>query len=88
MHTPGHTSGSACYIGAGVIFSGDTLFNGSIGRTDFPTSSIRQMQDSLKKLANLEKDYTILSGHGPETKLSSEKRTNMYMQENPYDDFI
>lgn len=88
MHTPGHTSGSVCYIGSGVIFSGDTLFAGSIGRTDFPTSSVKQMHESLKKLAALDKDYTVLSGHGPQTKLSEEKKSNIYMLENPYDDFL
>ena len=56
MHTPGHTGGSCCYIlNNSIIFTGDTLFNLSIGRTDFPTGNASQMKKSLKKLFDLER---------------------------------
>lgn len=80
MHTPGHTPGSVCYIADGCMFSGDTLFCCSIGRTDFPGSNINDMKDSLKKLAALEDDYRLLSGHGESSMLSYEKEDNAYLR--------
>lgn len=59
MHTPGHTPGSSCYIGDGVIFSGDTLFAGGAGRTDFPGGDEAALRRSLKRLAALEGDYRV-----------------------------
>jgi glyoxylase-like metal-dependent hydrolase (beta-lactamase superfamily II) len=79
LHTPGHTEGSCCYVlNDNIIFSGDTLFNMSIGRTDFPTGNASHMKKSLKKLFSLEKDYTIFPGHGLPTKLLTEKNHNPY----------
>ena len=79
IHTPGHTAGSCCFIlNDNVIFTGDTLFNLSIGRTDFPTGSSSQMKKSLKKLFAFEKDYTLFPGHGLPTKLATEKNHNPY----------
>ncbi len=79
IHTPGHTSGSCCYIlNDNIIFTGDTLFNMSIGRTDFPTGNSSQMKKSLQKLFSLEKDYTIFPGHGLPSKLLTEKNHNPY----------
>ena len=74
MLTPGHTRGSGCFVfeESSVIFSGDTLFYSSIGRTDFPTSDPSQMQNSLKKLATLTKDYTVYPGHNQITSLARE----------------
>lgn len=79
MHTPGHSAGSCCYISGDVIFSGDTLFAGSVGRTDFPGSSFVSMTDSLKKLNALGGDYKIFPGHGPATTLFAERRQNIYL---------
>ena len=74
MHTPGHTPGSCIFITEDVIFSGDTLFNGTIGRTDFPRSSPHKMIESLKKISEIEGEYKIYPGHEGATTLSSEKK--------------
>ncbi len=78
--TPGHTSGSGCFIVDDCIFSGDTLFCQSIGRTDFPTSSGTDMMLSLKKLNALEGDYDVFPGHDIPTTLSDERKYNPYMR--------
>ena len=77
LHTPGHTVGSCCFYikDESVLFSGDTLFAGSIGRTDFPTSSGRQMKESLRKiLTGLPEDTRVCPGHNEETTIGYEKR--------------
>ncbi|MEM3823530.1 MAG: MBL fold metallo-hydrolase [Candidatus Bathyarchaeia archaeon] len=78
MHTPGHTRGSISLIGAKEVFTGDTLFCGSIGRTDFPHSSESDMQKSLKKLAYLPDDFIVYPGHGPQTTIGEEKNSNPF----------
>ncbi len=80
LHTPGHTSGSCCYLVGDMLFSGDTLFQCSIGRTDFPTGDMRAMQASLERLAHLSGNFTVYPGHGPATDLQTEKQQNPYMQ--------
>lgn len=82
LATPGHSLGSVCYVlpDEKVIFSGDTLFYHSIGRTDFPTSSPKKMISSLKKLASLEGDYKVFPGHGPATTLEEERKNNYYLR--------
>ena len=80
LHTPGHTPGSVCLKCEDTLFSGDTLFAGACGRTDFPGGSWEQMMQSLRRLAELE-DCTVLSGHGGETTLKREKAYNPYMKE-------
>ena len=80
LSTPGHTPGSVCLIAGDVIFSGDTLFQGSCGRTDFPGGSWEEMCASLKRLYDLPGDYTVLSGHTGSTTLERERRTNMFMR--------
>ncbi len=79
LHTPGHTPGSVCLHFGTALFAGDTLFAGSIGRTDFPGSSWEAMENSLKKLKTLEEDLTVYPGHGPATTLGREKRYNHYL---------
>lgn len=79
METPGHTMGSVCIFVEDVIFSGDTLFYQSIGRTDLHESDPALMRQSLKKLAALQKDYHVLPGHGPATSLNEEKKYNYYL---------
>ena len=78
--SPGHTVGSICFIGKDIIFSGDTLFQGSCGRTDLPTGDWDDIKKSLKRLAALPGDYQVYSGHGPATTLETERRTNPYMR--------
>ena len=79
MHTPGHTPGSVCYICDSVIFSGDTLFRESAGRTDFPTGSSRQLMGSLRKLSELKGDYIVYPGHDSTTTLENERANNPYL---------
>lgn len=79
MHTPGHTGGSCCFIGESVIFSGDTLFLGSAGRTDLPTGSFPQIQASLHHLMQLEGDFTVYPGHGDATTLEFERQHNPFV---------
>jgi glyoxylase-like metal-dependent hydrolase (beta-lactamase superfamily II) len=80
MHTPGHSPGSITLIGDDEIFTGDTLFEGSIGRTDFLGSSERDMIISLKKLASLPDYLVVYPGHGSKTTIGKEKRTNPFLQ--------
>ena len=80
LHTPGHTMGSVCYKISDVIFSGDTLFYQSMGRTDFPGGSVIDMQKSLKRLYNLEGNYKVYPGHEDETDLQSERLYNPCMK--------
>ena len=76
IRTPGHTPGSVCLLIADAMFSGDTLFAGSMGRCDFPGSSIFDMRKSLKKLYNLAGDYRVFPGHAEATTLEYERKTN------------
>ena len=80
--TPGHTRGSGCFVFEAdrVIFSGDTLFYGSMGRTDFPTSNPLQMVASLHTLRDLEGDYKVYPGHDISTTLSLERSQNPYLR--------
>lgn len=80
MATPGHTSGSVCYIAENCIFSGDTLFYCSCGRTDFPSGSPEQMMSSLLKLKALDGDYKVYTGHNNLTTLDFERKNNPYMK--------
>lgn len=76
IHTPGHTAGSICLVCGDVLFSGDTLFYESVGRTDFPTGNYGALMNSFKKLAALEGDFRVLPGHYEETTLEHERRHN------------
>lgn len=76
--TAGHTAGSGCYIADNSIFTGDTLMKLSMGRTDFPTSSNSDMLASLKKLYNLNQNYTVYPGHGGTSTLEYERKYNPY----------
>ena len=81
IHTPGHSPGSMCLLADGVIFSGDLLFAGSIGRYDFPGSSYELIMDSLKKIMELEDDIVVYSGHGPETTIGEERISNPFLRQ-------
>ena len=75
IHTPGHTQGGISLYADGILFVGDTLFAGSIGRTDFPGGDYDTLLDSIqKKLFPLGDDVRVLSGHGPETTIGREKQ--------------
>jgi len=76
LHTPGHTAGGVCFMMNDILFTGDTLFKGSIGRTDFTTGDRKKMGTSLKRLAALQQDFTVFPGHGPQTTLSEERIQN------------
>ena len=80
--TAGHTAGSACYLveadGGRYLFTGDTLFAGSIGRTDFPTGNIGRLRESLRRLALLD-DMPVYAGHEDETTIGRERKTNPFM---------
>lgn len=82
LHTPGHTRGSACYYGDGVLVSGDTLFAGSMGRTDLPGGSTEQMVQSLRRLSTLPEDVRVIPGHGEETTIGFERRYNPFLMGN------
>ena len=81
LHTPGHTPGSVCLRCRDVLFSGDTLFAGSCGRTDFPGGSMDEMLSSLKRLGGLEGDVRVLPGHEGETTLGRERQYNPYLRQ-------
>lgn len=88
MNTPGHTKGCVCYRCCDCLFSGDTLFNLSMGRTDFPGGSLAEMMDSLSRLAQIDEDLNVYPGHNSSSTLSFEKKNNPYMKGNLYEDFI
>ena len=81
-HTPGHTPGSVCLLCENYLFTGDTLFAGSVGRTDLPGGSSRQLSESLKKLAGLPipADAQVLPGHGELSTFGEELNNNWYLK--------
>mgnify|MGYP002803226893 CR=1 FL=1 len=81
LHTPGHTPGGVCLQVEDALFTGDTLFQGSMGRTDFPGGSYEQLMASLKRLGQLPGDYHVLPGHMGASTLETERKTNYYMRE-------
>lgn len=80
METPGHTQGSLCYFCDGLMFSGDTLFDGCIGRTDLAGGNIEQMRQSLNKISQIDFDYIVLPGHQNDTTLFEQKAYNPYLK--------
>lgn len=79
LHTPGHTPGSICLVGEKLVFTGDTLFAGGIGRTDFPGGSMSEMRDSLKKLTELPLNLLVYPGHGETSIIVEEKKSNPFL---------
>ena len=81
IHTPGHTVGGVCFVGDGVVFTGDTLFAGSIGRSDFPGGSEVELIGNIKKkLLALPDEMKVYSGHGPSSEIGWERQCNPYLQ--------
>ena len=81
LHTPGHSRGGISLLGEDFVFSGDTLFAGSIGRTDFPGASFEEIIHSIKtKLVTLPDRFKVYPGHGPVTTIGDEKRHNPFLQ--------
>lgn len=78
--TAGHTAGSCCFLSGDALFTGDTLFEGSVGRTDLPTGSGHALYQSVQKLYALAGDYVVYAGHGEETSLDYERKHNGYIK--------
>jgi hydroxyacylglutathione hydrolase len=80
LHTPGHSPGSISLVSSEVVFSGDTLFAGSVGRTDLPGGDTQALVDAVKaKLFRLDDDMPVYPGHGPATTLGEEKQSNPFV---------
>jgi glyoxylase-like metal-dependent hydrolase (beta-lactamase superfamily II) len=79
ISTPGHTKGGVCYLADDSLFTGDTLFYCSCGRTDFPGGSSQEILQSLNKLAKLDGDYKVYTGHNNQSTLDFERKNNPYM---------
>ena len=81
LHTPGHSKGGISLLGEDFVFTGDTLFAGSIGRTDFPSASFEEIMQSIKtKLVTLPDHFKAYPGHGPVTTIGEEKKYNPFLQ--------
>ncbi len=82
IETPGHTPGGVSYFftDAKILFSGDTLFAGSVGRTDFPGGDMATLRESLRRLTALDDTTRVIPGHGPETTIGEEKESNPFLQ--------
>ena len=79
-HAPGHSPGSVCLVGDGVVFTGDVLFAGSVGRTDLPGGDFETLRRSIERELLVLPDSTIVySGHGPETTIGQERRANPFL---------
>lgn len=81
LHTPGHSKGSVVFRAEDSLFTGDTLFCGSMGRTDFPGGDAGEMVSSLRRLGELEGDFTVYPGHDRATTLAAERQHNPYLRE-------
>ena len=81
IHTPGHSPGGICLYTKGLLFAGDTLFMGSIGRTDLPGGNYDTLIASIKnRLLGLDEQTMVYTGHGPETTIGNEKRINPFLR--------
>jgi glyoxylase-like metal-dependent hydrolase (beta-lactamase superfamily II) len=80
LHTPGHSPGGVSLRIGDVVFTGDALFAGSIGRSDFQNSDTGTLMESLMKLMKLDDELVVLSGHGPSTNIGRERQTNPFLQ--------
>lgn len=81
LHTPGHSPGGICLYGEGILITGDTLFAGSVGRTDLYGGDIEKLKSSFKRLMSLSDEVRVLPGHGPESTIGKEKTDNFLSRE-------
>jgi hydroxyacylglutathione hydrolase len=81
LHTPGHSPGGICLYGEGILITGDTLFSGSVGRTDLYGGNIGDLRKSFKRLISLPESIRILPGHGPESTIGKERTDNFLVYE-------
>lgn len=82
LHTPGHTPGGICLLGDGLVFTGDTLFNMGIGRTDLPGGNAPQLLSSINgKLLSLPDETIVYPGHGPSSTIGDERRDNPFLND-------
>ncbi len=80
LYTPGHSPGSICLYGDGVLFSGDTLFREGIGRSDLPGGNYRELVASLQRLMKLPPETVVYPGHGPKSTIGWEKEHNPFLE--------
>lgn len=81
LHTPGHSPGGICIYGEGIVITGDTLFAGSVGRTDLPGGDVLKLKASFRRLLSLSDGIKVLPGHGPETTIGRERTENFFASE-------
>lgn len=81
IHTPGHSPGSVCLYGHGLVFTGDTLFAGSVGRTDFEGGDYNKLRESFRRIMQLPDETQVFPGHGPSTNILMERNHNPFSQE-------
>jgi glyoxylase-like metal-dependent hydrolase (beta-lactamase superfamily II) len=81
ISTPGHSPGGICLYGNGIVVTGDTLFAGSVGRTDFHGGDINKLKESFNSLLSLPEDTEVLPGHGPKTTIGREREENFFVYE-------
>lgn len=81
LHTPGHSPGGISIYGHGIVLTGDTLFAGSVGRTDFHGGDMGKLKESFRRLLSLPDSVAVYSGHGPSSTIGEEKSGNMFSEE-------
>lgn len=81
LHTPGHSPGSICLLGEGVVITGDTLFQGAVGRTDFYGGDMGKLKESFKRLLTLPDAIKVFAGHGPFSTIGKERSENLFSGE-------
>jgi hydroxyacylglutathione hydrolase len=82
LHTPGHSPGGICLYGEGILITGDTLFAGSVGRTDLYGGDVEKLKKSFRRLMSFSDEIRVLPGHGPETTIGQEKSYNLFCKYN------
>ncbi len=80
LHTPGHSPGGICLFGEGVVVTGDTLFAGAVGRTDFHGGNLNKLKESFQRLLSLPPETEVLAGHGPNSTIGRERSENFFMK--------
>lgn len=80
LHTPGHSPGGLCLFGEGIVITGDTLFAGSVGRTDFHGGDMKKLKQSFARLMSLPPETKVLPGHGPASTIGTERSDNFFSE--------